>query len=224
MAASVAGAVALSAALVWALPFHSVTNEILARTNPNLLDLGVALLSGLAGSLVLCRGGMGGGVTALPGVAIAVALMPPLCTTGFGVGSGWNWSIVSGAALLFLTNLAAIVTSAFIVFFVVRMDAPAVRDEIDRYIQRHAAGSALSRLIKSSSACITIPAAVNSIPQSWMLIFPSPCRYMIQPGDAASQRQPSGATQSFAPFRTPSPIWLNHKSCEFCRNVTKGSS
>jgi len=53
--------------------------------------LGVALFSGLAGSIVVCRGGSGGGVTALPGVAIAVALMPPLCTIGFGVGSGLEW-------------------------------------------------------------------------------------------------------------------------------------
>ena len=115
LAASIAASVALSAGVVWLLPFHAATPEILARTNPNLLDLGVALLSGLAGSLVVFRGGGGGGVTALPGVAIAVALMPPLCTVGYGVGSGGNWSIIGGAGLLFLTNLAAIVTAAFIV-------------------------------------------------------------------------------------------------------------
>ena len=74
--ASVTAAIAFSAFLVWLLPFHSATSEIIARTNPNLLDLGIALLSGLAGSVVVCRGG-GNGVTALPGVAIAVALMPP---------------------------------------------------------------------------------------------------------------------------------------------------
>lgn len=120
-------AVLFSATLVWLLPFQSPTAEILARTHPNLLDLGVALLSGLAGSIVLCRGGGGGGVTALPGVAIAVALMPPLCTVGFGVGSGMNWAIVSGAGLLFLTNLAAIIASAFLIFFIARMDSPDVR-------------------------------------------------------------------------------------------------
>lgn len=57
LAISIAAAVALSAGVVWLLPFHSVTSELLARTNPNLLDLGVALLSGFAGSLVVCRGG-----------------------------------------------------------------------------------------------------------------------------------------------------------------------
>lgn len=50
-------AVLFAATLVWLLPFHSPTQEILARTHPNLLDLGVALFSGLAGSIVVCRGG-----------------------------------------------------------------------------------------------------------------------------------------------------------------------
>ena len=56
------------------------------------------------------------GITALPGVAIAVALMPPLYTMGFGLGSGVNAEIIGGAGLLFLTNLVAIVASAFLVF------------------------------------------------------------------------------------------------------------
>lgn len=127
---SVITAVFFAAFLVWMLPFQSPTSEILARTQPNLLDLGVALFSGLAGSLVVCRGGGGGGVTALPGVAIAVALMPPLCTVGFGVGSGWNWPIISGAMLLFLTNLVAIGASAFLVFYLEGMDEPEVREAV----------------------------------------------------------------------------------------------
>ncbi|MEO8595441.1 MAG: DUF389 domain-containing protein [Candidatus Solibacter sp.] len=130
----VATSILFSAALVWTLPFQTPTSEILARTQPNLLDLGVALFSGLAGSVVVCRKGEGGGVTALPGVAIAVALMPPLCTVGFGVGSGFAWPIISGAGLLFLTNLAAIVASAFVVFYVVRMDSPDVRATINSLV------------------------------------------------------------------------------------------
>lgn len=140
---SMAGAVSFSAGIVWLLPFHAPTAEILSRTQPNLLDLGVAILSGLAGSVVVCRGGGGGGVTALPGVAIAVALMPPLCTVGFGVGSGLVGPIISGAGLLFLTNLAAIVASAFAVFLLVRMDAPNVREEIDQSIRARASGDRL---------------------------------------------------------------------------------
>lgn len=140
-------AVLFAAALVWLLPFHAPTQEILARTHPNLLDLGVALLSGLAGTVVVCRGGGGGGVTALPGVAIAVALMPPLCTIGFGIGSGFSWSIINGAGLLFLTNLAAITASAFIAFYAVRMDAPELRMKIDYSILEHATSDRLYRLL-----------------------------------------------------------------------------
>jgi uncharacterized hydrophobic protein (TIGR00271 family) len=124
---SIVVSVAFSGSLVWLLPFHSATAEIVARTNPNLLDLGIALLSGLAGSVVVCRGA-GNGVTALPGVAIAVALMPPVCTVGFGLGSGFNWEIMGGAGLLFLTNLVAIVASAFLVFFLVGLNTEEVRD------------------------------------------------------------------------------------------------
>lgn len=143
-------AVLFSAFLVWLLPFQAPTNEILARTHPNLLDLGVALLSGLAGSIVICRGGGGGGVTALPGVAIAVALMPPICTVGFGVGSGMNWAIMSGAALLYVTNLAAIVTAAFIVFFIIRMDSPDVRMKIGYTELEAASPDRLYRLLSNT--------------------------------------------------------------------------
>jgi uncharacterized hydrophobic protein (TIGR00271 family) len=141
-------AVLFSALLVWLLPFHSPTAEIVARTKPNLLDLGVALFSGLAGSIVVCRGGGGGGVTALPGVAIAVALMPPLCTVGFGVGSGWDWAIMSGAGLLFLTNLAAIVACAFLVFSSVRMDSMDVRKSIGEAEMEHASQDWLYGVLK----------------------------------------------------------------------------
>jgi uncharacterized hydrophobic protein (TIGR00271 family) len=123
--ASVTVSIGFSSLVVWLLPFHSATSEIMARTNPNLLDLGIALLSGLAGSVVASRGTVAG-ATAIPGVAIAVALMPPLCTIGFGLGAGVNLEIMGGAALLFLTNLVAIVASAFLVFFLVGMSSPAI--------------------------------------------------------------------------------------------------
>jgi len=127
---SIALAIGLSAFIVWLLPFHSITAEILARINPNLLDLGIALFSGLAGSVAVCRTAGNTGVTTLPGVAIAVALMPPLCTIGYGLGSGMNTRIMGGAGLLFLTNLVAIVTSAFAVFLLVGMNAPDVRAQM----------------------------------------------------------------------------------------------
>lgn len=147
---SVCAAVAFSAFLVWLLPFQSPTSEILARTQPNLLDLGVAVFSGLAGSFVMARSLSGGAASALPGVAIAVALMPPLCTVGFGVGSGWNWQIIAGAGLLFLTNLVAIAASAFLVFYLVGMDAPEVRAAITESSMRHATGNRLYSMLHDS--------------------------------------------------------------------------
>jgi uncharacterized hydrophobic protein (TIGR00271 family) len=135
--ASVAGAVLFASMVVRALPFRSPTPEILARTQPNLLDLAVALLAGLAGSIVACRGGHSGGITALPGVAIAVALMPPLCVAGFGFGVGLDWNVISGGSLLFVTNLVAIVSASFLVFFVVRIDAPAARGQIADWLEQN---------------------------------------------------------------------------------------
>ncbi|MEO8660833.1 MAG: DUF389 domain-containing protein [Bryobacteraceae bacterium] len=157
LGSSIAVSIGFSAALVWLLPFHSATAEIIARTNPNLLDLGIALLSGLAGSVAVSRsGGAGGGATALPGVAIAVALMPPLCTIGFGLGSGLNLSIMAGAGLLFLTNLVAIVASAFVVFLLLGMnpstlavgaDSPRAHDRLARILLH----SPLARLLTAGA-------------------------------------------------------------------------
>ncbi len=149
-------AILFAAALVWLLPFNSPTEEILSRTHPNLLDLGVALFSGLAGSILVCRGGGGDGVTALPGVAIAVALMPPLCVVGYGVGSGFSWPIISGAGLLFVTNLAAIMASAYLVFYLVRMDALALRVRIQGAILEHAASDRLYRMLMNTRLARTL--------------------------------------------------------------------
>ncbi len=96
------------------------TNEILSRTSPNLLDLLVALLSGAAAAYALSRSQLAG---ALPGVAIAAALVPPLCVVGFGLGTG-QLDIAIGAALLFIANLAAITVSAAAVFLLLGFRPP----------------------------------------------------------------------------------------------------
>ncbi len=145
LVASIALAIGLSSTFVWLLPFHSPTAEILSRTNPNLLDLGIALFSGLAGSFAVLRSGGAGGVTTLPGVAIAVALMPPLCTMGFGLGSAANMRIMGGAGLLFLTNLVAIVASAFAVFLLIGMNSPEIRAQMQTSRKGEALAEHLSR-------------------------------------------------------------------------------
>jgi uncharacterized hydrophobic protein (TIGR00271 family) len=100
-------AVLFCAAITLVSPLQTVTPEIAARTRPNLFDLGVAMLSGAGGTYAMIRGRHG----AIVGVAIAVAVMPPLAAVGFGLASG-NRSIVLGAAFLFLTNLTAISLTA----------------------------------------------------------------------------------------------------------------
>jgi uncharacterized hydrophobic protein (TIGR00271 family) len=147
---SILVSVALAALITWLLPFRSPTPEILARVQPTLLDLGVAILSGAAGAIVVCRGGGGGGGTALPGVAVAVALVPPIAVVGFGVGIGWDWNIVRGGGLLFLTNLVAIILTSFLVFFSVHMDAPRIRQQIAEWVEENQRHQKLYEFIERS--------------------------------------------------------------------------
>lgn len=84
--------------------------ELLARTNPTIYDVLIALFGGLAGILENSRKERG---TVLSGVAIATALMPPLCTVGYGL-SILNWQYVLGAAYLFLINSIFIALATFL--------------------------------------------------------------------------------------------------------------
>ncbi len=102
-------AVLLCAALVFVSPIQAVTSEIAARTRPNLFDLFVALFSALAGAYAMIRGKEG----AIVGVAIATALMPPLAAVGYGLAV-WNWTVFSGALLLFVTNFITIAMTAMV--------------------------------------------------------------------------------------------------------------
>lgn len=95
--------VAIGIALTLLSPIRNATPEIIARTAPTLLDLVVALLSGLAGGYATVHRK---GETAI-GVAIATALMPPLATFGYSLAV-LRFDFAAGAGLLFLTNLAAI--------------------------------------------------------------------------------------------------------------------
>ena len=101
-------AILLCAVLVFLSPIQTITSEIAARTRPNLFDLFVALFSALAGAYAVIRGREG----TIVGVAIATALMPPLATVGFGLAT-WNWTVFSGALLLFVTNFITIALTAF---------------------------------------------------------------------------------------------------------------
>lgn len=98
--------VGISFLIVKLSPLTEVTPEILARTQPNLFDLLVAILSGLAGGYAIVkRKG-----EAIVGVAIATALMPPLAVVGYGLAVS-NSLIAQGSFFLFMTNLLAIALS-----------------------------------------------------------------------------------------------------------------
>jgi len=94
------------------VPGTWLTPELLQRGSPTLLDLVVALLSGVAAAYALARPGLTG---ALPGVAIAAALVPPISTAGVALARG-EVLVGQRAALLFATNLVAIVLGAALVF------------------------------------------------------------------------------------------------------------
>lgn len=96
-------ALAISWLIVTMSPITDATPEIIARTQPNLFDLLVAVFSGLAGGYALVKRK---GET-IVGVAIATALMPPLAVTGFGLATS-DLHIAKGAFMLFMTNLLAI--------------------------------------------------------------------------------------------------------------------
>ncbi|GGB09518.1 TIGR00341 family protein [Agarivorans gilvus] len=105
-------ALGFAAGASFIIPMELITPEIASRMSPNLLDLGVAIISGVAGAYAHARVDA---AKSLAGVAIAVALVPPLAVTGIGLG--WlDVSVAWGAFLLFLTNLAGIVFSAAVCF------------------------------------------------------------------------------------------------------------
>ncbi len=87
-------------------------SEILARSKPNLLDLGIAVAAGMISGYAKVQPKISG---SLAGTAIAVALMPPICVIGLGLAQG-NWSLSLGATLLYLTNLLGITLSCMLTF------------------------------------------------------------------------------------------------------------
>lgn len=128
-------AILLAFVLVSLLPFKEVTGEIASRTQPNTLDFVIALFSGAVGSIAVCKE-VKGVVTSIPGVAIAVALMPPLCVVGYGLGVALSLSaedgtrIARGGMLLFVTNLVAIIFTAMVVFVALHIDTKEVKKTV----------------------------------------------------------------------------------------------
>ncbi|MFK8038387.1 MAG: TIGR00341 family protein [Crocinitomicaceae bacterium] len=92
-------------------PIETMTEQLFIRTEPTFLDVVVAFVGGLAGVIAVVKGKKD---TVIPGVAIATALMPPLCTGGYGLAVG-NFNYFFGASYLFLINSVLIALSTLLI-------------------------------------------------------------------------------------------------------------
>ena len=103
--------------------------ELLARTNPTLYDVFIALFGGFAGILENSRKEKGG--TVIPGVVIATALMPPLCTVGYGIAH-LEWRFIVGAFYLFIINTVFISLATFVTVKYLHFPSPHGKEEAIR--------------------------------------------------------------------------------------------
>jgi uncharacterized hydrophobic protein (TIGR00271 family) len=139
-------AILMAVLLAWGnryLPFVTLQElpaEVLSRTRPSPIDLTIALAGGMAAAFALAMPSIS---AALPGVAIATALMPPLGVIGIGIAMG-KWDVAGGALLLFLTNAVTIAFAAMLVFFALGFSP---KREAGRRIPRALAISAVFTLV-----------------------------------------------------------------------------
>lgn len=117
-------------------PFKEMTPEILSRTQPTLLDMFIGLASGMAGAYAVSRKDVS---AALPGVAIAAALAPPLSVVGIGIALG-RPDIAGGAMLLFITNITSINLAGVIIFTLLGIKPQNWLPETKRRVRRGVIG------------------------------------------------------------------------------------
>lgn len=124
----------ITSLMTYLIPFIEITSEMAARSHPSLADIVIALACGSIGAYAYVNNKVS---SAIPGVAISVALMPPLCTIGIGLGlvlkqllAGLplDWQLTQGAILLFLVNLVGISLAASVVFYLVKLH-PQAKDQ-----------------------------------------------------------------------------------------------
>ncbi|MEE0938694.1 DUF389 domain-containing protein [Methanobrevibacter sp.] len=113
-------AISVAAATIYFLlsPVKEPTAELLARTSPTFFDVLIAFFGGIAGIIGQTR--LDKTNTVIPGVAIATALMPPLCTCGFSIANG-RWDMLLGAGYLFIINAYFIFLAASIILSILKI-------------------------------------------------------------------------------------------------------
>ena len=143
--------------------------ELLARTNPTLYDVFIALFGGFAGILENSRREKGG--TVIPGVAIATALMPPLCTVGYGI-SHLDWHFIIGAFYLFIINTVFITLATFVSVRYLLHFTPVADDETKR--RRNA------RWITVILIILLVPSVLSAIEMIKDNNFARNARFLVQ--------------------------------------------
>ena len=126
-------------------PIDAPSSELLARTSPTIWDVLIAVFGGLAGIIGVTRK-EGGNV--IPGVAIATALMPPLCTAGYGIATG-VMAYTVGALYLFFINSFFICLTAFIVLKIIDIPSKIARDSVEFSRQK--------RYLMAFAVLVTLP-------------------------------------------------------------------
>lgn len=127
-------------------------SELLARTNPTIYDVLIALFGGAAGMLENSRKEKG---TVLSGVAIATALMPPLCTVGYGIAT-FDWHFISGALYLFIINSIFISLATFLMVKYLRFPSR-VSDEDEAKKKK------TTRIIAFIMILIIVPSIISAV-------------------------------------------------------------
>lgn len=150
-----AASVAVSAAYFALSPLAEVQSELLARTRPTIYDVLIAVAGGLAGAVASTRSGERS--TAIPGVAIATALMPPLCTAGFGLATR-NLGFFIGALYLFAINSIFIALATFVMLRFLRFPRAAAQDDARR------------RRLRLAIAAITTLTVLPSLVVAWQVV------------------------------------------------------
>lgn len=127
--------IATSALYFYLTPLHEAQSELLARTTPSIWDVFIAFVGGLAGAIAVTRKEK---TNVIPGVAIATALMPPLCTACYGLASG-NLLYFAGALYLFFINSVFICISTYLIVRFLKFNKKHFEDlgtekKVSRYI------------------------------------------------------------------------------------------
>lgn len=136
-------ALLISALVGWITPGSDLTPEVLARTEPNILDLLIAVFSGAAAAYALARPSLAGTIA---GVAIATALVPPLCSTGISLAYA-QFPEAIGALSLLVVNVLAIILAAAATFRAMGLGALALASKKQTWVRRVVAGLTVCVLV-----------------------------------------------------------------------------